>query len=158
MSWDVILPFLRPIEPLLSDTEISEILVNGGAVDLSSTARVFVERGGELSEVPGVALTEKSLQVAVRNSARALGDDISPEQPLLDARLPDGSRVAAVLAPCAVDGTVLAIRKFHGQRYALTELVRIGTLTQEALAILRHVMQNHWNVVISGGAGTGKTT
>src|SRR5436309_12162239 len=105
MSWDVILPFLRRIEPLLLDPEVSDILVN-------ATGRVFVERSGELEEVAGVVLTEKFLQVAVRNVARVLGDDVTPEQPLLDARLPDGSRVAAVLAPCSVAGTTIAIRKF----------------------------------------------
>src|SRR6266536_2938201 len=107
MSWDVIIPFLRPIENLLRDPEVSDILVNG-------PSGVFIEKNGDMQEVPGVSVTEKSLQVAVRNIARALGDDISPEQPLLDSRLPDGSRVAAVLAPCSVGGAVLAIRKFHG--------------------------------------------
>src|SRR3989442_2078108 len=126
MTWNIILPFLRPLEPLLLDPEVSDILVNGAT-------RVFIERSGELEEVAGLALTEKSLQVAVRNIARALGDDISPEQPLLDSRLPDCSRVAAVLAPCAVGGTVLAIRKFHGLRYSAEELVRIGTLAPEDL-------------------------
>src|SRR5260370_23396200 len=135
MSWDVIIPFLRPIEPLLLDPEVSGILVNGAS-------RVFIERVGELEEVAGVALTEKSLQVAVRNIARALGDDISPEQPLLDSRLPDGSRVAAVFSPCSVGGTVLAIRKFHGQRYSPQELVRIGTLTPELLSLLERAIQD----------------
>lgn len=160
MSWNVILPFLRSIEFVLMDPEISDILVNGGTTetDPNRPARVFVERAGKMEEIAGVELTEKSLQVAVRNIARVLGDDISPEQPLLDARLPDGSRVAAVLAPCSVDGTVLAIRKFHGQRYSPAELVRIGSLTEEALGIMRHAVASHWNVVISGGTGTGKTT
>src|ERR1041385_987728 len=131
MSWEIILPFLRPIAPLLADPEISDILVNG-------SSRVFVERQGQMTEVTGISLSEKSLQVAVRNIARALGDDVSPEQPLLDSRLPDGSRVAAILAPCSVTGTVLAIRKFHNQRYTAEELVRIGTLTPDLLEILRH--------------------
>ena len=81
MSWDVIIPFLRPIENLLRDPEVSDILVNG-------SSRVFIEKDGDMQEVAGVSIAEKSLQVAVRNIARALGDDISPEQPLLDARLP----------------------------------------------------------------------
>src|SRR5260370_42331996 len=130
MSWDVIIPFLRPIEPLLLDPEVSDILVNGAS-------RVFIERAGELEEVAGVSLTEKSLQVAVRNIARALGDDISPEQPLLDSRLPDGSRVAAVFAPCSVNGTVLAIRKLHRQRSTAAELVRPAPIAPRPLARLR---------------------
>src|SRR5581483_7554335 len=106
MSWDVIIPFLRPIEPLIRDPEISDIMVNGGS-------RVFIERAGHIQEIPGILISERSLQVAVRNIARAIGDDISEETPLLDSRLPDGSRVAAVFPPCSVNGTILTIRKFH---------------------------------------------
>src|ERR1700734_1402592 len=105
MSWDIIIPFLRPIEPLLRDPEISEIMVNG-------SAGVFIERHGRMHNVPGVVINEKSLQVALRNIARTLGDEINEEKPLLDSRLPDGSRVAAVFPPCAVGGAVLTIRKF----------------------------------------------
>ena len=151
MSWDVIIPFLRPIETLLRDPEMSDILVNG-------SSGVFIEKHGDMQEVPGVSITEKSLQVAVRNIARALGDDISPEKPLLDSRLPDGSRVAAVLPPCSVLGTVLAIRKFHGHRYTAEELVRVGTLTPELLERLRRAVEDRQNILISGGAGAGKTT
>jgi pilus assembly protein CpaF len=151
MSWDVIIPFLRPIEPLLRDPEISDIMVNG-------SERVFIEKHGEMQEVPGVEVSEKSLQIAVRNIARVLGDEVSPERPLLDARLPDGSRVAAVLPPCSVTGTALAIRKFHGQRYTAEELVRLGTLTAELLGHLRLAVANQQNILISGGTGTGKTT
>src|ERR1700733_64788 len=124
-----ILLFLRPIEVLICDPEISDILINGSCV--------FIEKLGELQLVPGIVLAEKSLQVAVRNIARALGDDISPEQPLLDSRLPDGSRVAAVFPPCSVTGTILAIRKFHAKRYTADELVRTGTLTVGLLKDLR---------------------
>src|SRR5579871_6386692 len=130
MSWDVIIPFLRPIEPLIRDPEISDIMVNG-------SSRVFIEKFCELHEMPGFLVSEKSLQVAVRNIARILGDDISEEKPLLDARLPDGSRVAAVFPPCSVTGTVLAIRKFHGRRYTAEELVKTGSLTVELLARLQ---------------------
>jgi pilus assembly protein CpaF len=103
-------------------------------------------------------LTEKSLQVAVRNIARLLGDDISPEKPLLDARLPDGSRLAAVLPPCSMTGTVLAIRKFHGQRYSAEDLVRVGTLTPEVYDRLRVAVERRQNILISGSTGSGKTT
>lgn len=151
MSWDIILPFLRPIESLIRDPGISDILVNG-------SAGVFVEEQGEMRLVPGVRIADRSLQVALRNIARALGDDINEEKPLLDARLPDGSRVAAVLPPCAVGGAVLAIRKFHGQRYTPEELVRVGSVAPEALNILRAAVEARKNILISGGTGTGKTT
>jgi pilus assembly protein CpaF len=151
MSWDVIIPFLKPIEPLLADREITDILVNG-------SSRVFAEKAGRLFEVPGVTIPEKSLQVAVRNIARVLGDDISEENPILDARLPDGSRVAAVFPPCSVDGTTLAIRKFQSKRYDVQELVRVGTLTPEVLSTLRAAVLARQNILISGRAGAGKTT
>lgn len=151
MSWDLIIPFLQPLEDFIRDPDVSEILVNG-------PSRVFIERQGELQEAPGVTLTEKSLQIAVRNIARILGDDVSPERPLLDGRLPDGSRLGAVLAPCSLTGTVLAIRKFHGALYKPEELVRLGTLTPDLLERLRQVVGGRQNILISGGAGTGKTT
>jgi pilus assembly protein CpaF len=151
MSWDVIIPFLRPIEPFLRDPDISDILVNG-------PGHVFIEKHGRVESVPDVILPEKSLQVAVRNIARVLGDDIGPEKPLLDARLPDGSRVAAVFPPCSVTGTILAIRKFHGQRYSAEKLVRVGMLAPELLPLLRRAVESKQNLLISGGTGTGKTT
>ena len=151
MSWDVIIPFLRPIEALIRDPEISDIMVNG-------SSQVFIEKHGELMPVPSVAISEKSLQVAVRNIARVLGDEISEEKPLLDSRLPDGSRVAAVFPPCSVSGTILAIRKFHSKRYTADELTRIGTLTLTLLNDLRDAIEKRQNILISGGTGTGKTT
>jgi pilus assembly protein CpaF len=151
MSWEVILPFLRPIEPFILDPDISDIMVNG-------SARVFIEKFGQMEEVPGVTIPEKSLQVAVRNIARVLGDEISEEKPLLDSRLPDGSRVAAVFPPCSVTGTILTIRKFHGKLYTAEELVRIGSLPAEVLKELRHAVESRKNLLISGGTGSGKTT
>jgi pilus assembly protein CpaF len=151
MSWGVILPFLRPIEGLILDPDISDILVNG-------PDHVFIEKFGELQKVSGVSLTEKSLQVAIRNIARVLGDDINEEKPMLEARLPDGSRVTAVFPPCSVNGTSLAIRKFQSHLYGPQELVRVGTLTQELLVQLQTAVELHKNVLIAGGTGVGKTT
>lgn len=151
MSLDLILPFLRPIEHLIRDPEVSDILVNGAS-------GVFVERHGQLRLVPDTVIAGKSLQAAVRIIARTLGDDISEEKPLLDSRLPDGSRVAAVHHSCSPDGTVLAIRKFHGQVFTPDELVRCGMLTLAMLHVLREAVQNRKNILISGGTGTGKTT
>ena len=151
MSFDVILPFLRPIARLLEDPEITEIMVNG-------SQRVFIERQGIVTEVHGVRVDERNLKVAVKNIARALGDDISEEKPILDSRLPDGSRVAAVFPPCSVGGTTLTIRKFHTRFFTADELVRIGTLTPEVLALVRAAITNRENILISGGTSTGKTT
>lgn len=151
MSFEVILPFLRPIEGLIRDPGISEIMVN-------APARVFIERDGHIEEVPGVTISEKSLQVAVRNIARALGDEISEEKPLLDSRLPDGSRVAAAIPPCSVGGTTLTIRKFHSQFFTAEELVRTGTLSVALLDCLRNAVEDRRNILISGGTSSGKTT
>jgi pilus assembly protein CpaF len=151
MSFEVILPFLRPIEHLILDPAVTEVMVNG-------SGRIFVEREGRLEAVTGVTIREQHLRVAVRNLARALGDDISEEQPLLDARLPDGSRVAAALPPVSLDGTTLTIRKCQGRLFTADELVRLGTLTEEQLQIVRLAIDARLNLLISGGTGTGKTT
>jgi pilus assembly protein CpaF len=151
MSFEVILPFLRPIEAWLLDPAVTEVMVNGSGT-------VFVERDGRLEAVPGVTVREHNLRVAVRNLARALGDDISDERPLLDSRLPDGSRVAAALPPVSLGGTTLTIRKFQGRFFTADELVRIGTVTAGQLRIMREAIDARDNVLISGGTGTGKTT
>jgi pilus assembly protein CpaF len=151
MSFEVILPFLRPIAHLICDPHISEVMVNG-------SGRVFVERGGQLEAVADVTIREQNLRVAVRNLARVLGDDISEERPLLDSRLPDGSRVAAALPPVSLGGTTLTIRKFQSRFFSANELVHTGTLTAAQLACLRRGIEARENVLISGGTGTGKTT
>jgi pilus assembly protein CpaF len=94
MSFPLILPFLRPIAHLIQGPDVSEIMIKAGG-------RVFLDRDGVLEEADDVHLQEKNLQVAARNIARTLSDDVSEKQSLLDARLPDGSRVAAVNPPCA---------------------------------------------------------
>ncbi|MBA3640409.1 MAG: CpaF family protein [Acidobacteria bacterium] len=151
MSFDVILPFLRPIAHLIQDPDVAEVMVN-------ASRRVFIERQGRLEEVPGIVLDERNLKVAVKNIARALGEDVSEERPILDSRLPDGSRVAAVFPPCSVGGTTLTIRKFQTHFFTGEELVRIGTLTQELLLQLRAIIGGRQNILISGGTSTGKTT
>jgi pilus assembly protein CpaF len=151
MSFDIILPFLRPIAHLIQDPDISEIMVNG-------SRRVFVERAGLMQEVPDIRLDERNLKVAVKNIARALGDDVSEEQPILDSRLPDGSRVAAVCPPCSLGGTTLTIRKFQTRFFTADELVRIATMTPDVLDTVRAAIAANQNILISGGTSTGKTT
>jgi len=103
-------------------------------------------------------LNEKSLMVAVKNIARRLGNDISEAKPILDSRLPDGSRVAAVIPPCSIHGVTLTIRKFNSRHFTVDDLVRMGTLNVELSARLQGYVENRQNVLISGGTGTGKTT
>jgi pilus assembly protein CpaF len=150
-SFERILPFVRPIEHLLLDPGVTEVMVNSGG------RRVFVEREGRLQEVAGLSLDERNLKVAIKNIARTCGDEISDAQPMLDARLEDGSRVAAMFPPCSVNGPTLTIRKFT-HRYSLDELVDVGTLTSGLAAALTEAIRSRRNVLISGGTGTGKTT
>jgi len=150
-SLDRILPFLKPIEDLLVDPTITEVMVNDGG------RRVFVEREGALELVPARTLESRNLTVAIKNIARACGDEISDVQPVLDARLEDGSRVAAMFPPCAVAGPALTIRKFT-RRYTLDELVALRSVTPDIAAHLRCAVAGEQNILISGGTGTGKTT
>ena len=150
-SLDRILPFLRPIEDLLRDPAITELMVNDGG------RRVFVERNGGLELLADRTLEGRNLTVAIKNIARACGDEISEAQPILDARLEDGSRVAAMFPPCAVAGPALTIRKF-GRRYTLDDLVKNKTLSPVLAQRLIAAIGAEQNVLISGGTGTGKTT
>lgn len=150
-GFELILPFLRPIENLILDSEISEIMVNG-------SDRIFIEKHGHIQPVHDITISQKSLEVAVRNIARRLGDDISEDKPVLDSRLPDGSRVAAVLPPCSLNGVVLTIRKFNAKHFAIEDLVAGKTLTAEVADRLRLAILERQNILISGGTGTGKTT
>src|SRR6202171_1681196 len=141
MSFEVILPFLRPIAHLIQDPDVAEIMVNG-------SRRIFVERHALLYEDKGIHVDERNLKVAVKNIARALGDDVSDEQPILDSRLPDGSRVAAVVPPCSVGGTTLRIRKFQTRFFTAEELVRIGTMTDGGFQIVRRAIEARDNILI----------
>src|SRR5579864_2230269 len=151
LGFETILPFLRPLEPFILDDSVSEIMVNGAR-------HVFIERAGVLEEVPDIHLTEQSLMVAVKNIARRLGSDISEEKPILDSRLPDGSRVAAVLPPCSIDGITLTIRKFNTRHFEMEDLIREGTLDRALANHLEDYVLARKNILISGGTGTGKTT
>jgi pilus assembly protein CpaF len=150
-GFQAILPFLKPIEHLLLDDAVSEIMVNG-------PGHVFIERGGLLERVREVSLGERALLVAVKNIARRLGDDISESKPILDSRLPDGSRVAAVIPPCSLGGVTLTIRKFRSRRFSVDDLILAGTLDCHLAARLEDYVRRRKNVLVSGGTGTGKTT
>ena len=151
MQFETILPFLRPIEHLILDPDISEIMVN-------ADSRIFIEKNGQLMPVPGIIISEQALCAAVKNIARRLGDDISEEKPILDSRLPDGSRVAAVLPPCSIDGITLTIRKFNTKHFTINDLIANGTISENAAEFLREKVRSRQNILISGGTGTGKTT
>ena len=150
-GFETILPFLKPIQHLILDNSISEVMVNG-------PDHIFIEKQGFVEPVPGIHLGEKSLMVAVKNIARRLGDDISESKPILDSRLPDGSRVAAVIPPCSVNGFTLTIRKFNARHFGVEELVQAGTLERWLANQLENYILARKNILIAGGTGTGKTT
>src|SRR3989449_7537274 len=150
-GFETILPFLKPIEHLILDDTISEVMVNG-------PHRVFVEKAGFVEEVHGLSIGEKALMVAVKNIARRLGDDISESKPILDSRLPDGSRVAAVIPPCSLNGVTLTIRKFNTRHFGIEDLIKAGTLERWLANQLETYVLGRKNILIAGGTGTGKTT
>jgi len=150
-GFETILPFLKPIEHLILDDSISEVMVNGAD-------SVFIEKGGYLQPVSGVALGEKALMVAVKNIARRLGGDISESHPILDSRLPDGSRVAAVIPPCSLRGVTLTIRKFNTRHFEMQDLIAAGTLDHPLANRLEDYVLSRKNILICGGTGSGKTT
>jgi len=150
-GFETILPFLRPIEHLILDESVSEVMVNG-------SERVFIERDGFVEHVPGIFLEERSLKVAVKNIARRLGDDISESKPILDSRLPDGSRVAAVIPPCSLTGVTLTIRKFNSRHFEIEDLIRSRTLNRALANRLEDYVLQRRNLLISGGTGSGKTS
>jgi pilus assembly protein CpaF len=150
-GFEVILPFLKPIEHLILDDSISEVMVNG-------PDRIFIEKSGFLEQVKGVSLGERSLLVAVKNIARRLGDDVSETKPILDSRLPDGSRVAAVIPPCSLGGVTLTIRKFNSRSFNMEDLIHAGTLDRQLANRLEDYVLKRKNLLVSGGTGSGKTT
>src|SRR6202162_1025731 len=127
---------------------ISEVMGNG-------SDRVFVEKAGFVEKVHGLSIGEKSLMVAVKNIARRLGDDISESKPILDSRLPDGSRVAAVIPPCSLNGVTLTIRKFNSRHFEMNDLVEAGTLERWLANRLEDYVLAHQNILTWGGTGRG---
>ena len=141
---------LPQLQAHLLDPAVTDIMVNDGG------RRVFIERHGFI-ERTDITIPTEALESAIVRIAHFCHDDISEEQPLLDGRLPDGSRVSAMLPPCAVDGPTLTIRKF-GKRYTLEQLVTSGSTDQDVATWLREAIRSRKNILISGGTGTGKTT
>ncbi len=140
-----------PIDPLVRDPQISEIMVN--APDL-----VYFERDGRLYESPLQFRDAAHVMRVVERILAPLGRRIDEASPMVDARLPDGSRVNVIIPPLAPDSPILTIRKFRTDRYGLDDLITIGTLNDETVAFLRACITARINVLISGGTGTGKTT
>ncbi len=142
---------LFPIKDLLDDEDVSEIMING-------CAEIFVEKGGLITPVPNKFVDEDTLRAAMIAIARSVKRNLDADNPRLDARLQDGSRVAVVLDGLAKNGTICAIRKFKKEKLKLTDLVKFGSLSADAARFLDRCMYLGINTLVSGGTGSGKTT
>jgi pilus assembly protein CpaF len=142
---------LGPLEPLLADETITDILVNGHKT-------VFVERRGLLERVPTRFQDERHLLRIIQKIVSAVGRRVDESSPFVDARLADGSRVNAIVAPLAIDGSLLSIRKFSRKRIGMDRLVELGSMPREIAEVLQVIVASRRNVLISGGTGSGKTT
>ena len=151
MSFELILPFLRPIEPLLLDDSISEIMGN-------PDASWWYERDGILHREKTVSFDVGRLRTGLEVIANQLGKRLDEDNPLLNAQLPDGSRLAAVIPPVVRPAPALAIRKFTSSHYTVDDLIARGTLTRPLAEFLAEQIRGGKTLLISGGTGTGKTT
>jgi len=140
-----------PLEPLLRDKTVSDILVN-------TYKHVFVERSGKLERVPAAFQNDQHLLRVIDRIVSGVGRRIDDSSPMVDARLPDGSRVNAIIPPLAVDGPLLSIRRFPAERLKADDLVSFKALTPNMLGFLRHCVNARLNCLVSGGTGAGKTT
>ena len=142
---------LGPLEPLLKDETITDILVNGHQT-------VFVERLGLLERVQTRFQDEKHLLRIIQKIVSAVGRRIDESSPFVDARLADGSRVNAIIAPLAIDGSLLSVRKFAKKRIGIDRLIELGSVPEPMAQVMRAMVASRKNVLISGGTGSGKTT
>jgi len=142
---------LGPLEPLLRDPGISDILVN-------THKHVFIEKGGTLHRIQTTFQDDRHLMRVIDRIVSAVGRRVDDSSPMVDARLPDGSRVNAIIPPLAVDGPLLSIRRFPAERLKSDDLVKLRAMTQPMLEFLSHCVRARLNAIISGGTGAGKTT
>ncbi|HZO97092.1 MAG TPA: CpaF family protein [Gaiellaceae bacterium] len=140
-----------PIEPLLADDSVTEVMVNG-------PDRVYVERNGKIEKTPVRFADEAHVMRIIDKIVSQIGRRVDEASPMVDARLPDGSRVNAIIPPLALTGPTLTIRKFSRDPYTINDLISFGTLSARAAQFLGACVRGKLNILISGGTGTGKTT
>ncbi|MFZ0545009.1 MAG: CpaF family protein [Candidatus Promineifilaceae bacterium] len=140
-----------PIEPLLADDTVTEIMVNG-------PKQIYVERKGKVTLTDVCFQDDAHVERIINKIVRPLGRRVDAKSPLVDARLPDGSRVNAVVPPCAIDGPSITIRKFSRDRLTVDDLINFGSLTKDMADYLEACVRSKLNIIISGGTGSGKTT
>ena len=140
-----------PLEPLLRDETITEVMVNG-------PRHIYIERGGKIERIDSVFLNDEHVLRIIDRIISPMGRRIDESSPRVDARLPDGSRVNAVISPLSLVGPVITVRKFAARPFTVADLVRFGTATAEMFDFLRVCIEARLNVFVSGGTGSGKTT
>jgi pilus assembly protein CpaF len=151
MSFDLILPFFRPIEHLLLSDTVSEIMVN-------PDSSVWIEEDGQKIGLHGIHFEEGSLSAGLEVIANRFGKKLDADSPMMNLRLPDGSRLAAIIPPVVNPRPLLTIRKFTSRKLKMDDLISHGFITPELAARLQEAVRLGENILISGGTGTGKTT
>lgn len=146
-----LLDFFRPVRPYLEDPTVTEVMING-------PGKIYVERRGKVEKVAERFPNAKGLYAALRSVAQYVGKFVDEERPLLEGRLPDGSRVAAVLPPAGNGGPYVAIRRFYREKLTVERLVELDSLTPDAAELVATLVACKQNVVIAGGTASGKTS
>lgn len=148
---ETLLQFFAPIRPYLEDASVSEIMING-------PDQVFIERKGKLHKVDVRFDSKDALIAVLRNAAQFAGKQVDEDRPILEGRLPDGSRIEALIPPVAPEGPFVAIRRFFKETLTIQRLVEFGSLTPEAAQALEAMVISKLNIVVAGGTGSGKTS
>jgi pilus assembly protein CpaF len=148
---ETLLQFFAPIRPYLDDPGVSDIMING-------PNQIYVEKQGRLHLVPARFETREALVAALRNAAQFVGKHVDEMKPILEGRLPDGSRIEAVLPPAAPDGPCVSIRRFFTETLTVERLIGFGAMTEELALALQALVVSKLNVLVAGGTGSGKTS
>jgi pilus assembly protein CpaF len=151
VNFEIIIPFLKPIEHLLESETVSEIMVN-------PDSSVWIEENGQIQLLPGIHFEDGALQTGLEVIANRFGKKLDTDTPLMNLRLPDGSRMAAMIPPVVNPRPVVTIRKFTSRNFTITDLVKRRMLTGEQADMLTKAVSTGQNILIAGGTGSGKTT
>lgn len=146
-----LLSLLDPVRSYLDDARVTEIMING-------PERIYIERFGKVERTPARFPSQEALMAAVRNIAQYVGRPVGPFHSILEARLPDGSRVEAILPPSSADGPSIAIRRFSKEKLTMGKLLELGSLNEGALELIRSLVLAKQNIIVAGGTGSGKTS
>ena len=151
MSFEVIIPFLKPINHLLESATISEIMVN-------PDGSVWIEENGQIQRLSDVQFDDGALQTGLEVIANRFGKKLDADSPILNLHLPDGSRMAAMIPPVVNPSPLVTIRRFTSRGFTLADLIRVEMLTEEQAATLTEAVREGQNILIAGGTGSGKST